>query len=155
MIKYLTTVIISLPLLCWGQGNLVPNGGFEELVSCPTMPGQVWSTSYWNNPNAASPDYFHSCNLSLVFPPDTIQWPNVGVPSNTFGYQQANSGEAYSGMYCYSFTQGELRDYIQIKLIDSIVPNVRYLVGFYASLADKSQYTINTLGAMTLWSRSE
>jgi OmpA-OmpF porin, OOP family len=146
--KLLTWILVALPLLSWGQGNLVPNGSFEEFDHCPDMSG-IWSMNahLWINPNAASPDYFNECALPIVFPPDTHQWPNMGIPANAFGWQHARSGEAYIGIYTMYILQPDAGEYIQVQLMDSIVPSVRYQVSFYASLADNGRYAINTLGA--------
>lgn len=140
-------ILVALPALCAGQGNLVPNGDFEDMISCPTMSAQLWNTDYWISPTAGSPEYYHSCNQPLVFPPDTIQWPHMGVPWNAFGWQYGHSGEAYVGIYCFSAVQQNMREYIQIELLDSIVPSVRYLVNFYASVVDNGWYAVSTLGA--------
>ncbi len=43
--------------------------------------------------------------------------------------------------------QPDAGEYIQVQLMDSIVPSVRYQVSFYVSLADNGRYAINTLGA--------
>jgi hypothetical protein len=147
--KLIIVISVALPLLSWGQGNLVPNGSFEEFDHCPHGPDQLFLSHHWHNPNAGSPDYFHSCNppLIYVFGPDTVILPHLGVPANAFGYQHAHSGQAYAGIYCFSKYQAELREYLQIQLTDSIFPSVRYLVNFYVSFADNGRYSINTIGA--------
>jgi OmpA-OmpF porin, OOP family len=148
-VKAALTILVLLPLLTQGQQNLVPNGSFEEYDFCPEGPAQWYLCHHWQNPNAASPDYFHSCNQPLVyvFGPDTVILPHLGVPANAFGYQHAHSGEAYMGIYCLSVMQPDAGEYIQVQLRDSIVPSVRYQVSFYVSLADNGRYAINTLGA--------
>jgi hypothetical protein len=149
MNKLITFALIVLPLLSMGQDNLVPNGGFEQITTCPTATGQLNHTLYWINPNIASSDYYHECNPPLmnIFGPDTIYTPHVGVPANAFGYQNAHSGEAYVGMYCYATINPEQRDYVQTELADSIIPSIRYQVSFYASVADNGRYAIGSLGA--------
>jgi hypothetical protein len=82
-----------------------------------------------------------------IFGPDTVYTPNAGIPANAFGYQPAHSGEAYAGIYCLAVMQPDAGEYIQVQLTDSIVPSIRYLVSFYASLADNGRYAINPLGA--------
>jgi OmpA-OmpF porin, OOP family len=146
--KLIIVISVALPLLSWGQNNLVPNPSFEEFDHCPDMSG-IWSmnANHWVTPNAASPDYFNECALPIIFPPDTHQWPNMGVPANAFGYQTAHSGSAYMGIYCMYTLQPDAGEYIQVQLRDSIVPSVRYQVSFYVSLADNGRYAINTLGA--------
>ncbi|MCF8257554.1 MAG: T9SS type A sorting domain-containing protein [Flavobacteriales bacterium] len=144
-------ILIVLPQLCMGQDNLVPNSSFEEKWACPDNPPDLHQCLYWGNPNAASSDYYHSCNPSLVyiFGEDTVVVPHAGVPANAFGYQHAHSGDAYVGMYCAASGPHNtyVRDYVQVQLMDSIVPSVRYQVSFFASLADNGKYAISTLGA--------
>ena len=53
------------------------------------------------------------------------------------------------GMYCAASGPHNtyVRDYVQVELMDSIVPSVRYQVSFHASVADNGKYAISTLGA--------
>ncbi len=141
-------ILVLLPLLVQGQQNLVQNSSFELFDHCPNQSG-IYSINAlnWIIPNAASPDYYNVCALPNIFPPDTHQWPNMGVPANVFGNQPAHSGDAYIGIYCYSAIQEDLREYIQIQLTDSIIPSIRYEVSFYVSFADQVRYSINTIGA--------
>jgi hypothetical protein len=73
----------------------------------------------------------------------------MGVPENTRGSQEAHSGQGYSGIYTYNgpHLNEELREYLQIQLINSIHIGVRYHVSFYVSLADKYWNAVGTLGA--------
>ena len=135
-----------MPVLSWGQGNLVPNSSFEEMVSCPTMAGQWWNTDYWMNPNDASPDYFHVCNPPIYVPVDNY-FPHLGVPANTFGNQEAQTGEAYMGAYLFHRNNTDKGEYIQVELTESLIEGVRYLVGFHVSLADDSNFALSTIGA--------
>jgi hypothetical protein len=141
-------IFILLPVLANGQQNLVPNGGFELFNHCPNQSG-IYSINAldWTIPNPASPDYYNVCALPNIFPPDTHQCPNMGVPANVFGYQPAHSGDAYIGIYCFALTQPDGGEYIQVQLADSIVPSIRYQVSFYASLADNGRYALATIGA--------
>ncbi len=83
----------------------------------------------------------------FIWGSDTVYAPNAGVPSNAFGHQPAHSGEAYVGIYCYSSIQLNMGEHIQVQLTDSIIPSIRYVVSFYASVADNGKYSVNTLGA--------
>ncbi|MBX7183103.1 MAG: hypothetical protein K1X82_13410, partial [Bacteroidia bacterium] len=113
--------------------NLVPNPSFEEYSDCPTTEGQLENATGWVNPNPASqatPDYYNSCNCqnTNVF--------NLCVPHSTIGYQQAHSGVAYAGVFTFSYLVSNAREYLQIKLSDTLVQRRKYLVGFYCSLRD-------------------
>ncbi|MCF8257716.1 MAG: T9SS type A sorting domain-containing protein [Flavobacteriales bacterium] len=147
LLSQITMAIVLLPLLVQGQQNLVPNGDFEELLSCPDNMGQWYYTTNWNSANNASPDYFHVCGPpQILLPADTF--PFLGVPDNLFGHQLPHSGDAYMGLYAMQLPDIDLRDYIQAQLTDSIIYGVRYKVSFHASLTGEySRYAISTLGA--------
>lgn len=138
-------IVILLPVLSYGQQNLVPNGDFEEYANCPDSPNQWFNALNWINPTGGSPDYFHSCAPPLIFFPDTF--PHMGTPANVVGYQIPHSGDAYMGIFCMHTPQAEGREYIQSQLIDSIVASVRYIVSFHVSAADNYRLAISTLGA--------
>ncbi len=136
------SILLALPLLCQGQGNLVPNGSFEEITSCPTSSAQIHQALPWMN-DIGGAELFHSCNPGT---PDGD--PHVGVPLNGVGYQYAHSGEAYAGIYTYggpNETNG--REYLQVPLIEPIHASRRYIVSFWASLADEFDYAVGSLGA--------
>jgi len=119
--------------------NLVPNPSFEEYSQCPFDVGgfgQLYFAYPWHNPSYSSPDFFNAC--------DTLQ--HMSVPYNYFGNENAHTGFGYSGIYCY-YVWGFSREYIQVQLKDSLLMNTRYCVEFYVSLAEKSTYGVNNLGA--------
>ena len=41
------------------QANLVPNGSFEDTLSCPNNGGQIGLAKKWFDPNLLSSDLFH------------------------------------------------------------------------------------------------
>ncbi|MBK7556444.1 MAG: hypothetical protein IPI55_18145 [Flavobacteriales bacterium] len=45
--------------------NLVPNGGFEDIISCPTNGSQLDHTEFWTTPDAGTPDYYHGCAIAV------------------------------------------------------------------------------------------
>jgi hypothetical protein len=140
--KTITFILVALPLLCWGQGNLVPNPSFEEIWQCPTSEQQLYECHDWINPTNGSPDYFRTCCL-----PDDFGYPTCGIPLNAWGYQDAHSGEAYAGLFAFMLLAPNGREYIQVQLEDSIVPSIRYEVSFHASLSDNLLFAVGTIGA--------
>ena len=84
IITILSFILITLQSV--GQVNLVPNPSFEDYTQCPTGFDQIDRATGWSS-YAASPDYFNSCANSSGA---------VGVPSNTWGYQNAKDGNGYS-----------------------------------------------------------
>jgi len=128
---------VSLSMVVHGQGNLVPNGSFEEYYSCPWTGSQIAHAVHWSSPTLGSPEYFHTCSESdFIAPPEVI-----------FGFQHPHSGEAYSGIYGFNRSQTDMREYLQVELTHPIEASARYLVTFYASIADSVIFAINTLGA--------
>ncbi len=122
--------------------NLVPNPGFEEKNECPYSLNQIKYTKYWVGSKDA--DYFNSCD-SIVN--DTINYIWVGVPQNKGGYQYAHSGNAYAGMYFFWFIYNNYSEYLEVKLKDSLIANVKYCISFYVSLADSESYAIDAIEA--------
>jgi len=120
------------------QINLVPDPGFENHTSLCAV-GTIDVTQPWQNPSGGSPNYFNSCT--------TLQ-PDYSVPMNIFGFQNAHSGTGYGffGTYVNNSSWQNYREYIQVKLIDSLIVNKKYAVKFYVSLADSSNYAVDKVG---------
>ncbi len=123
-------------LLC--AQNLVPNPSFENYDSCPRYNGDLFCIP-WYSPTVSTPDYFNECwNES---------WnDNMDVPINRFGAEAARSGVAYAGIYTQLVTVNA-REYITIRLFDSLKAGSKYCVEFYVSLGDSSWGGVNFLGA--------
>jgi len=134
--------LLGFPLACMGQMNLVPNSDFESMSQCP--PSLAWLSvcDDWENPNQASPDYYHSCCQ-----PSGLTNEICGMPYNAFGDQHAASGNAYVGVYCFYLVQPQLREYIQVELTNPLEQGKSYLVSFYTSVGDNGLYGISTMGA--------
>jgi hypothetical protein len=109
------------------QGNLVPNGGFEINAGCPSASSQIYLATGWSSPSGATPDYYHSCATVAAY----------SVPNNWEGEQTPHDGSAYSGLIDFTW-QG--REYIQIQLTDTLSAGQSYCVGFFVSLAGRSDY---------------
>ena len=107
----------------------MPNGSFEVYDSCPSYLNEGISlVPPWYSPTAGTPDYLNHCDTTYF-----------SVPSNQWGYQNAHTGVACVGMGMYwvdtpSYTV--YREYIQVKLSDSLIANKKYCVNFYVSLAE-------------------
>lgn len=112
--------------------NLVPNPSFEMYDTCPFTFGQTSYILYWFNPTFASPDYYNSCASS---------W--VDIPSNSYGYENSHSGNAYSGFDCF----GGENEYMEVQLTSPLIANYKYYVTFYVSLCDSVDYAISNIGA--------
>lgn len=118
------------------QQNLVPNGGFEDFEYCPTAIDD-FSVLAWQNPTTGTPNYLNSCNAS-----------DAGVPQNSWGYQNAHSGNAYIGFHTSDFepSSTNAREYIQCKLNSTLEKDELYEVCFYVSRADSCRRACNNVG---------
>jgi len=137
-------VLFCFVLFCFNgrtQGNLVPNNDFESYIICPNNSGQFGSTyvSDWINPsNMGTPEYYNGCASYTL---------GVSVPHNLAGYQPDKSGGgAYAGIYVFNKAQQNSgREYIQVKLNDTLMPGRKYLVNMYVS-RNKFDFAISTMG---------
>ena len=113
----------------FSQTNLVPNPSFETYTTCPYQGSQINYAFPWYSPTGGSPDYFNGCDGSAI--------SSFGVPLNWPGYQYAKTGMAYVGIYCYDWNGSypDLKEYLQVKLTDSLIANRKYCVSFYVNLA--------------------
>lgn len=143
--KWIIPILISLPLLCQGQGNLVPNGDFEDYTQCPETSNQITLATPWIN-DVGGCELYNSCSPPLFFPPD-LYIANVGVPENLGGEQFAHSGDGYAGIFTYGgATETNGREYLQVPLIEPLQSG-GYVISFWASLADEFQYAVGSIGA--------
>lgn len=119
--------------------NLVPNPSFETYSACPTSSSQLTNATPWNNAKN-SPEYLNLCSSSIY----------SDVPSSFFGFQNANTGQAYGGGICYgSFASSylaDLREYLYVPLTTPLTIGQTYYLSFYTNLVDNSEYAVNRVG---------
>ncbi|MGB3080617.1 MAG: gliding motility-associated C-terminal domain-containing protein [Saprospiraceae bacterium] len=115
--------------------NIVPNPSFEVYTLCPTGPGQggVLPCDPWSNATQGTCDYFNAC-ASIP--------SGVTVPPNFRGFQYAQTGFAYAGLYAR--TEGFLyREYLRVQLTTPMVADSTYDVNFWVSLGEQTCGTKN------------
>jgi OmpA-OmpF porin, OOP family len=109
--------------------NLVPNPSFEIISSCPNNLDQLYLADSWFDPSFCTPDLFNTCNALLA-------------PQNAFGWQQARTGNGYAGIGVYAFfypsSNINIREFLEVKLNDTLKAGARYCIEFYASLGSCS-----------------
>lgn len=130
--------------------NLVPNPSFETYTTCPVATSEITVATPWAQPTAGTSDYFNVCNQSpFPFPIPVPGLAPVGVPSNSFGYQQAHTDSAYAGFISVGgpSDDGE-REYVRVALSSPLAEGEDYCVRFYVSLADNASVATNGIGAM-------
>ncbi len=118
--------------------NLVPNGSFEQLHSCPNSTGQVDSCLQWFAVQN-TPDYFASCS----------PYP-VSVPDNLCGSQLPFDGNAYMGLYTYIWAFRQYREIIGTKLLDKLIPGNTYQVSMRVSRGNWTNQAYNVAASNKL-----
>ncbi len=114
--------------------NLVNNPSFELYDTCPTMintgsPDQVAYATGWYS-SLGSPDYFNACVPS---------GPEISVPSNFVGNQNAYNGNAYCGFITY-MTSVFYREIISSQLTSSLTIGQKYYVTLYVNYSGVFSY---------------
>ena len=130
------------------QTNLIYNGDFEIYDTCPvniSTPGdlQIEHCIGWTSPTKlGTSDYFNLCNnlTSTHF---------VGVPANMLGFQYPYNGDGYCGILAWMFSTNGInyREYIQTKLLQTLVVGKSYNISFNVSFSG-SGYALEKIGAL-------
>lgn len=112
--------------------NYVPNHSFEVFENnCPIDFGDFAAIADWNG--IFSVNYYNECNQTM--------------PLNIAGYQSAQDGEGYAGIYCYSQNGYNHREYVSVRLSEPLKAGKEYIVSFYVSLSDSSWLATRNIGA--------
>jgi outer membrane protein OmpA-like peptidoglycan-associated protein len=131
--KYRLLLSLALHSAILGAQNLIKNPSFEEKRECPARLGNFHvDVPDWSSPTEASTDYFNACSESM------------GIPENFNGSQLSEFGRAYAGLYL--FAPNDYREYVQGELTETLVKDAVYEVGFYLSLAERSDFAIREMG---------
>lgn len=122
---------IGLVSAAHGQ-NLISDPGFEQYMFGCAQGLDLEDLMHWDLVIGASlmPDYYHTCNGENGF-------PQVGVPTNLNGVEEAHGGDAYCGMLTYSLGwNGNPRDYLNTQLSAPLEAGVEYCFQAWLSRAD-------------------
>ena len=117
-----------LPQSTYAQ-NLVPNPGFEQYISCPPSNlggGGATEANPWVSTPAGTVDYFNACADPMY----------RGVPFNFQGFQPANTGDGYMGMYTMTFNSNS-REFAQAPLLDTLLEDHCYKASAWINLVDE------------------
>jgi len=113
--------------------NLVENPSFELYETCPDALGTFdHDVREWSTPTQGTTDYFNTCSKVM------------GAPENFNGIQHPKFGDAYAGLYFYA--PADYREYIQVPLKKTLRKGRAYLLDFYISLAEDSDFAIKDFG---------
>jgi OOP family OmpA-OmpF porin len=117
--------------------NLIQNPSFESQRCCPDGYSQFHCANNWRQPTKGTSDYYSGCKNQFFN-------PEVKVPNNFFGSQDAYEGISYAGVY--TFYNDSYREYIEIQLDEPMIENQRYGFSIQVSLADKASIAVQSLG---------
>lgn len=136
---YISIILLFCKTFAYSQTNLVPNPSFEQYTQCPNFAGQIGFVDYWFQPTTGTPDYFNSCASAADY---------VNIPITFMGNTNANTGSAIAGEAFFDnvFATGLIyREYIAVKLLNTLTNNQKYFVTYYLKLADSSRYSTYAL----------
>ncbi|MBL7951589.1 MAG: OmpA family protein [Flavobacteriales bacterium] len=118
--------------------ELVVNGGFEQRKRCPTRFNEKPARAVERVKTLGGmPGYFNGCGKMM------------GTPVNWAGVEPAFEGEAYMGLVLTAHGGGEcaVREFVQLELAEPLVNGGKYLLSFHVSVADRSGYMTDRIGA--------
>lgn len=128
---------LTFGVLAQDAENLVPNGSFEQISGKLRRLGGIEAAEGWVSPTGVGADLFS----------ESSNTPDIQVPMNFYGKEDAVDGTNYAGIVAYSYGDKMPRSYITSKLSTPMKKGMRYKVTFRASLAELSKYSSNKLGA--------
>jgi outer membrane protein OmpA-like peptidoglycan-associated protein len=117
--------------------NLVENAELEAYSGKLKKLGKFYMVEEWNAYTLERPDFFEMGNEN----------PEIGIPSNIYGYQDAHSGSHYAGINAFSYDPKNFRSYLYTELAEPLEKGKMYCVKYYVSLADNSKFAVANLGA--------
>lgn len=130
------------------QYNYVYNSSLDSLNTCYPYNDNWWTNyDHWMFSYGIS-DFYNECvtDNSLI-----INW--YMSPRNNAGYQKPHSGTGYIGFLPFAYYPDLLPNYypnvrevVAQRMKKKLKPQVKYLVRFYANLADTCGWAINRLG---------
>lgn len=133
------TFLFLQPAQLLDAQNLVPNPSFEQYSSCPVFASQLNLASPWFNPTLGTPEFFHGCAA-------VSSW--VSVPSQaTGGYQPARTGVGYAGIYILRTDIPQMREYIEIELIEPLTEGRCYHFEMFVNQPNDHSLVSDGIGA--------
>jgi hypothetical protein len=150
MMKIITLSILFIYSNLIFSQELVQNWDFEDLNNEPcglTTSAFNFDNAmlFWVVANTGTPDIF----LTTI---DSACWnfqtnSTYPGPIGLKGNQEPHSGNAFVGIFAYTIDGFNQRDYIQVQLSSIMETGAEYIVEFYVSLADSTEFSVDNLGA--------
>ncbi|MEO7992149.1 MAG: OmpA family protein [Chryseolinea sp.] len=120
--------------------NLAPNPSFEEYDVCPgdfSQAAHEFRVRSWRSANLGTPDHFNDCSIG-----------EADVPHNWAGVSYPYEGKGYVGIYLWMDKENNYREYLQCKLLSSLLKDSLYEIEFHYKLSSYSKYSIDRIGLM-------
>jgi len=134
--QYICFSVLTYITPLFGQ-NLIENGDFEIYSNCPFATSQLTYAENWFDPTAATSDYFNICDTTNT----------VSVPYNFMGFQEAQSGNAYAGIFVAQTGGSIYREYLETEFKSTLIAGMPYTLTFYANVSDLSSCKPKTVCA--------
>lgn len=140
LILIAAAIIAFVPLKAQDDdpANMVPNASFEEFEGTLRRDKQFDLIKDWANATDV---------ISELYATD-IKSKYVSVPDNMYGKEDPAEGSNYAGIVAYSYRGKVSRSYITVRLKSKMKENNLYCIRYKASLAERSRYASNNLGAL-------
>jgi OOP family OmpA-OmpF porin len=116
--------------------NIITNGGFEEITSCPSSSSEIFLAPPWHI-GRYSPDLMNACCLN--------EW---GTMVNRYGGQTPKSGLGYSHIISNIPSISNYNEIITQPLKYQLSANETYYFELYVSLGDSFKYATHNVGVV-------
>lgn len=147
--KYRSKIFFSILIsicsnLVIGQ-NLILNGDFETVISCPTNWGQMNKADFWRGlkKHLGTADYFHYCATN----------GRIRPPTTYMGNLKPFSGSGFAGIALVSWAKlpnqmdtSVIREYLSGQLSGPLIKDKIYLVSLKYSTSERSRIIPDELG---------
>lgn len=127
-------VLISVSAI--GQGNMIENGGFDEIEKKIKEGGAIALATGWTSPTATPADLFNKEAKAEEF----------GAPKNMYGDAEPLNGEGYAGIMVYSYKDEAPRQFLQARLRYPMEEEKVYCVKMNVMLSMLAKFSSNNLG---------
>ena len=115
--------------------NLIDNGGFETIEGKLKSLGCIDLAVGWMSPTGVRADIYSPCKI-----------PEINVPENMYGKEDAKEGINYAGIVGFSYGDAMPRSYLMAHLNMPLKKGMKYCVKFNLSLAEVSKFSCNQIG---------
>jgi len=140
-------LIICIPLT---SQNLVPNPGFEDIIECPNAyPGntEIHFAEPWipvRDIDDSTSDLFHEC----VFEPGNDPWEQLDFYGYYYPENPPHSGLSRAHIAVFTVSSYNIREYIQVPLLENLQEGQSYNVRMYVSNQYEFSIAVDNIGAL-------